>query len=211
MPSSPPDPNPSARRQAGDAVLRAIAYVKSEAGAATPELPEAYRHLTDQLPVTLPLGNGLVVTYLYDDGEVYSYVQRHHLASLNTRPEALHELALVNLGRLANGRARIFHHGAIHGVMLDQQFEASLLLLDDFWDGPARAYTPHGAVAAVPSRGVLLFCDRDSAQGVAELRGHLAKGQAAGGIEISAELFARDDAGDWSVLPPAAPAATSAP
>lgn len=197
MSTDPSAAAPHPRRQAGDAVLRAIAYVKSEAAAGTPELPEAYRHLTDQLPVTRPLGNGLVVTYLYDEGEVYSYVQRHHLASLNTQAEALHELALINLGRHADGRARIFHHGAIHGVMLDQQFEASLLLLDAFWDGPARQYTPHGAVAAVPSRGVLLFCDRDSAAGVAELRAHLAKGQAAGGIEISADLLARDARGDW--------------
>lgn len=199
--STEPSATSTPRRQAGDAVLRAIAYVKAEAPEGTPQLPEAYRHLTDQLPVTRPLGNGLVVSYLYDEGEVYSYVQQHHLASLNTRPEALHELALINLGRHASGRARIFHHGAIHGVMLDQQFEASLLLLDAFWDGPARPYTPHGAVAAVPSRGVLLFCDRDSAAGLAELRGHLAKGLAAGGIEISAELFARDERGDWAVLP----------
>lgn len=147
-----------------------------------------------------------VVSYLYDDGEVFSYVQQHQLASLNTRPEALHELALINLGRHADGKLRIFHHGAIHGVMLDQQFEASVLLLDAFWEGPAAQYTPHGAVAAVPSRGVLLFCDRHSAQGIAELRGHLAKGLAAGGIELSAELFARNARGDWAVLPDGAAA-----
>lgn len=206
MPTDPSAATPNPRRQAGDAVLRAIAYLKAEAPEGTPQLPEAYRHLTDQLPVTQPLGNGLVVSYLYDDGEVYSYVQQHQLASLNTRPEALHELALINLGRHANGKLRIFHHGAIHGVMLDQQFEASVLLLDAFWDGPAAQYTPHGAVAAVPSRGVLLFCDRDSAQGIAELRGHLAKGLAAGGIELSAELFARNARGDWAVLPDGAAA-----
>ncbi|MDT7838370.1 hypothetical protein [Aquabacterium sp. OR-4] len=201
MPTDPTAATPDSRRQASDAVLRAIAYVKAEAPEGTPQLPEAYRHLADQLPVTQPLGNGLVVSYLYDEGQVFSYVQQHHLSSLNTRVEALHELALINLGRLANGKLRIFHHGTIHGVMLDQQFEASVLLLDEFWEGPARQYTPHGAVAAVPSRGVLLFCDREAPDGIAELRGHLAKGVAAGGIELSAELFARNARGDWAVLP----------
>ena len=188
-------------RSAGDALLGAIAYLKAEAGTAAPELPAEYRDLGDQWPVVKPLGNGLSVCYLYDDGEVYSYVQQRDVNALGSSADALHEMALINLARRADGRMRLFHHGAIHGVMLDNQFEASLLLVDEIWEGPARAFAPNGAVAAVPSRGVLLFCDRESAEGLAELRQHLAKGRAAGGIELSDDLLQRDELGNWHRLP----------
>lgn len=190
-------PSSSSQPGAGDILLSALAYIKAEAAASAPQLPAEFLELAGQLPVVRPLAPGLVVTYLYDEGEVYSYVQRHHVQALNTSAEALHELAVINLGRHADGALKIFHHEAVHGLMLDGQFEASLLLVDEIWDGPAKAFTPNGVVAAVPSRGVLLFCDRASAQGIAELRQHLAKGQAADAIEISAALFERDERGDW--------------
>ena len=187
-------------------LLGALAYLKGEASAATPDLPEAYRHLSDQLPVTRVLGHGLLVNYLCDAGESYSYVQNFQLREAQLTADELHEEAINNLALHANQHGlRIFHHSQIHGVVLDQQFEASVLLLDDFWRGPASVYTPNGALAIVPARGMLLFCDRNSQAGLRELREHLAKGEAAGALELSAQVYQRDAQGRWSSLDGAAP------
>jgi hypothetical protein len=43
-------------------------------------------------------------------------------------------------------------------------------LLDDLWNKTFAAEAPNGAVAAVPSRDVLAFCDAKSEQGIQELQ-----------------------------------------
>jgi uncharacterized protein YtpQ (UPF0354 family) len=154
----------------------------------------------DQVPVVTDLGNGLAAVYLVDDGEHLSYVQHHHLAAINGQPRALHEMGLINLSRLAQAKLRMVGQGPVHGLLLDGLFEASLLLLDDLWEGPLAAHTPNGAVAAIPTRDVLAFCDAKSAQGIAELRELCARTMAGNDHVLTATLYRRER-GAWHPLP----------
>lgn len=154
----------------------------------------------EQAPVVTDLGNGLVVVYLVDDGQQLQYVQNHHLAAIDAQPKALHEMGLINLAALAQAKLRIVAHGAVHGLLLDGMFEASLLLLDDLWDGPLAAHAPHGPVAAVPSRDVLAFCDSKSAQGISELRELCARTMAGGDHPLTSTLYRRSQ-GAWHAMP----------
>src|SRR5213080_2033203 len=49
-------------------------------------------------------------------------------------------------------------------------FEASVILLDDLWDGESRQFVTGEYAAAIPARDMLAFCDSSSADGVAELQ-----------------------------------------
>ena len=88
----------------------------------------------EQQPLVTDLGHGLCVVYLVDEGDHFSYAQNHHLSDIKAEPIGLHEIALINLSKLAQQKLRIVQEGEVHGLLLDGQFEASLMLLDDLWD-----------------------------------------------------------------------------
>ncbi len=152
-----------------------------------------------QSPVVTDLGNGLSVVYLVDEGDHLSYVQHHHLDAVQAESAALHETGLDNLSGIAEAKLRIVAQGAIHGLLLDGMFEASLLLLDELWEGPLASYAPNGAVAALPTRDVLAFCDAKSSQGIRELR-QLVHTLAAGDHRLTSTLYRRTN-GAWHSLP----------
>ena len=115
-------------------------------------------------PVLHDAGHGFLCAYLIDEGEHMRYVQQGELATLkahDTKADArgLHEFALINLARLASEKLRLMPLANSQGLLLDGQFEASLLLLDDLWDESLASYAPNGFVAAAPTRDVLAFCD----------------------------------------------------
>lgn len=187
----------------GTFLVRAIACVKvatlaAEQAASTS--PGATRALpADQEPMVDLLGNGLMVVYLVDEGDRYVYVQHHHLRAIKANPRGLMEFGLVNLLRLAQGKLKVVDHGAIHGLLLDGQFEASLILLDELWEGSLAAMTPNGAVVALPARDVLAFCDAASAQGIQELRELVQRVLPGNEHALTGQLYRRVN-GAWEVL-----------
>lgn len=189
MASTPPLTSPQ--------LLKATACLKAgEPAAATASgvvLPQ------DQQPVVTPFAPGLYTVYLVDMGPHLAYVQHHHLAALKAPPKGLHELGLINLGQIAEKKLRIVSHGAIKGLLMDGQFEASLLLLDDLWDGPLAAHTPNGAVVAIPTPDVLAFCDFASAPGLQELRALVQRTWAGATQRLTQTLYHRH-AGRWMPL-----------
>lgn len=173
-------------------LLGAIASIK-----VADQLPGSNITLSEaQAPVVTDLGNGLYVVYLVDDGENLTYVQHHHLQSANVKESALHEIGLMNLARKAKENLRTIEHGEIHGLLLDGMFEASLLLLDELWNGPLAKYAPNGAVIAIPTRDVLAFCDSQSAQGLTELKQLVGRSLPTEDHVLTSTLFRREG-GDW--------------
>lgn len=85
-------------------------------------------------PVLRPLGNGLLVAYLVDQGDHFTWVQRRHLVAEGVMPAQLHDQALSNLGAKATEMLRVTDQGEFFACFLDGNFEASLLLLDELWD-----------------------------------------------------------------------------
>jgi hypothetical protein len=54
-------------------------------------------------------------------------------------------------------------------MFLDGNFEASLILLEEFWNESPVGAAAAGIVVAIPARDVLACCDLASSEGIAEL------------------------------------------
>lgn len=151
---------------------RAIAYLKprlDDDGPIDLELD------ADDSPIFLDLDNGLLVAYLVDQGDHFSYVQGRHLRGAKIAEDELHAIGLANLARQANGIARVVPYGDIFAVLAGGNFEASFLLLDDFWDDEFRACVAGTFAAVVPARDILAFGDLDSPAAVAQLEAVVAR------------------------------------
>jgi hypothetical protein len=105
---------------------------------------------------------------------------------------------LLNLDKLSQEKLRVLPYSAVHGLLLVDQFEASLILLDDLWDSSLAKHTPNGPIAALPSRDVLAFCDAKSLQGIVELK-QLVERSAENDHQLTTILYYRQD-GQWLPL-----------
>jgi len=76
-----------------DLCQNAVAYLKADAASSKNSVPLA----PDQLPVLLDLENGLVVSYVVDDGDRLTYIQHWHLVDAEMTPEELHKCGVENL------------------------------------------------------------------------------------------------------------------
>lgn len=143
-------------------------------------------------PIVLDLKNGLLVGYVVDAGEHFQFIQRRHLAAEGITDAALHHGAIMNLAALLTKRgANVQPYGDIFAVLSGGNFEASLLLIDIFWDQFVSNLAPNGFVAAIPNRDILAFCDAQSAPGIQQLR-HLIHRVEGGDHPITPHLYQRD-------------------
>jgi uncharacterized protein YtpQ (UPF0354 family) len=124
----------------------------------------------DDIPVVRDFAEGLVIFYLVDDGESFTYVERRDLAEAEMSDDELHRVALGNLYELARHTLRIQPTGEVITVLMEGNFEASVLLLDTVWDVALASHVQGEFIAAVPSRDVLAFGDSTSQGAVKQLR-----------------------------------------
>ena len=147
---------------------RAIAYIKQK----EPEDGTACVSLSrEDSPVLRDLGNGLLVSYVIDEGKSLSYIQQRDLFEAGIDENQLHRSAIKNLFGLASKHLRFQPAGNAFAVFMENNFEASVLLLDTVWDLSLAKYVHEEFIAAIPARDVLAFADSSSAVGIAELRG----------------------------------------
>jgi uncharacterized protein YtpQ (UPF0354 family) len=147
---------------------KAIAYLKAvvpeEDPAPTIELPH------DDGPVLKELTAELLVAYVVDVGQSFQYVQYRDLHTESISEAQLHEIGIRNLSTLAYaGKMRVSPYGNIFAVLLDGNFEASMILLNDLWDNSFRQFVIGDYLIAIPNRDILAFCDRSSPEGRKEL------------------------------------------
>ena len=142
-------------------------------------------------PVLRRLDNGLMVAYLVDEDEHYSYVQHRHLTQGGLSETRLHEQALLNLSSLIGAQAVVRKFGSIYMVTAGGSFEASLILCDEFWSSWYQDLSGEGFMAAFPARDSLAFGDSGNDQAVGELRQLCAK--TAGSLEhpLTTTLYRR--------------------
>ena len=144
---------------------KAIAYLKAQAPEGNPvSLSES------DSPVLVDLKNGLVVAYVVDDGQAFSYIQHLHLTEAGIEISQLHEYGLSNLRQIAAEQLQVREYGPIYTVFLDGNFEASLILVPELWDKGLAHLVRGEFIAALPARDVLAFCDLSSSEGIAELK-----------------------------------------
>jgi hypothetical protein len=151
---------------------RAFAYLKAE----PPDdghpglLPQG----ADE-PILRPLAHGLHVAYVVDAGDRFQYVQRRDIEAAGLGEEQLHSLAVRNLAAFAERHAEVRPYGSIYVVLAGGNFEASVLLVDEFWTTWYTDLAPNGFIAAAPARDVLAFGDADSPAVLRELEAVIAR------------------------------------
>jgi hypothetical protein len=132
----------------------------------------------------------LVVAYAeYDAG--FHYCSLADIDKLSVSRDELRQRALANLSTLSAQR-QIEQFPAARLVNVGGNFEASQILLDDFWANPQ---TGNPALFAVPDRDTLAISTDDSPRAVwslAEAAARLARSEP---YPITSLLFARRDAG----------------
>jgi hypothetical protein len=147
--------------------LKAVAYLKV---AEASSLDSAMTLPFMDSPVVKDFGNGLLATYVVDPGDHLSYVQHRHLTKAGISPEQLHEIAVRNLAALTYRNLQVRTYGNIYAVLMGENFEASLIMVPEFWSDWYAEQVPNGAVAAFPARDILAFADSENVEGLNELR-----------------------------------------
>jgi uncharacterized protein YtpQ (UPF0354 family) len=148
---------------------KALAYVKAELPIddCTPSISLSF----EQSPVLRPFADGLCISYVVDDGTSYQFVQNRHLAEDRIDEAKLHDIGIRNLTELAaNRNLRVQPYESIFAVLMNGDFEASMLLLDQVWDGGFRQFVAGEYAIAVPARDILAFCDSTSVDGLRQLQ-----------------------------------------
>lgn len=110
-----------------------------------------------------------VISYVIEEPGALAYVRWR---DVDGDIDRLHEVALANLRVRSNAKLRLAPRDGFVEVVLDGKLDASLLLLDELWDGGgivARAVTSP-IVAAAPSSEALLVASASSKDGVKYLR-----------------------------------------
>jgi hypothetical protein len=140
------------------------------------------------------------VAYLVDLGDHYTWVTVGELAAAGMTLDALHAAGIANLARKAQDLA-VMEGDRAQMLAMGGEFEASLMLVDTLWEkgGALAAYVPNGAIAAIPARDVLAFCDARSKPGLDAVRKVAANPLPDPRHALTTRLFARRG-GRWQVL-----------
>lgn len=178
----------------------AIAYLKTALPHDDPTQPVAISE--NQRPIIRDLGNGLCVAYLEDRGQSFRYVNVADFDAAGCDIDAFHALCVENLADIARAKLSIRAYNGCYVMIMDGNFEASLILVDNLWDETLAHLAPTGFVAALPARDILAFCDAQSQAGLAELRQIVARLQSAPQADhlLRPELFRRVGK-SWEPLP----------
>jgi hypothetical protein len=169
--------------------VNAVAYLKAALPQNDPADPIQLD--ADSSPILRPLSGDLLVSYVEDRGNHLALLNGAQLRRMAITVDDLHARAVANLSALAEGRVTLRQTGAINALFLDGNFEASLLLLDEFWDGALAGYYSTPPVVAVPARDVIAFSEVGSSSGIAELRRVVDRVWPNGDHLLSKSLFVR--------------------
>lgn len=122
---------------------------------------QAYGIPVAQQPATTPLCGELLVTYAFDLPDQFVMATPEQLEQAGISVAEMPALALKNLAQGMPPPPRLRKQGCMD-VRIDGQTEATLLLLDDFWQ-QIQAGLGGDIVATAPRRDRLLVCDAGDA------------------------------------------------
>jgi len=147
-------------------------------------------------PVMRPFFGGLLTSYVVDEGSHFTYVQERHLTTEDCTRAALHARALANLASsVSKTGVRCHPYGKIFALTFDGNFEATLMLLDEFWE-TLELHVGKELLAVAPTRDVLAVGPLEHAV-ESELRGVMERARG-GDHALNEDLYHRS-AGTWRV------------
>jgi uncharacterized protein YtpQ (UPF0354 family) len=128
---------------------------KSWLAAVRKQVPE------EQLPMHEPLAGEVLVTYAFDLPEHFVLVSPPRLQRLGLAAHDLRATAVQNMkSRL--GKVAVRDLDLFYAVEVQNDLEACVVLLDNFWAQVEGGMIEGDIIAATPCRNGLLFCSADS-------------------------------------------------
>jgi uncharacterized protein YtpQ (UPF0354 family) len=110
------------------------------------------------------------IVYLIDFDSFFTYVNQGQLIKWNVSKDSLNKTAMLNLDNLANGRAQFHGDSTYAMIILNGNFEASLMLSDRFWPNISDIVKYDELIIGIPTRDVLLVTHSNSPDGLEKLR-----------------------------------------
>jgi uncharacterized protein YtpQ (UPF0354 family) len=148
--------------------------------------------------VTRPLVGDLIVAYALDTPRNMHFLTGSDLDAMAITEQGLHDIALANLARMLP-QLEIMGGGGRYAARLDQNYDASMVLLFDRWrDRVPLSGTP---AIAIPARNELLLCDADEPETIASLAELAAEIKRQSAYDLSAMLFVWRDGELAPLLP----------
>ncbi len=98
-----------------------------------------------------------------DDKESTSVLRRSEFDVLQLSDDKLLELAAQNLKRLSDSELRIERANGVNMLVLDGNYESSMLIANDFWRKES-TYLDDEIVAVAPARDLLMYCSKSNTE-----------------------------------------------
>ncbi|MEY8350793.1 DUF1444 domain-containing protein [Bacillus cereus] len=145
----------------------------------------------------------LILTFLVEDhqNDSFQYVQNRHISGEGLDEKQLLEIGIDNLYKLADAKELRFHTltEGCFALILDGNFEASLIVLDDLWDYSLKEFVSNGYAVAIPARDILVFCDCNARNGIEKMKSIIEKVWEDGEHLLIDKILVRSE-GKWSYL-----------
>jgi hypothetical protein len=144
-----------------------LPYVKAVTAAL--DDPKPYP-VSDIAPISRPFVGSLVTTYVVEVDAGLRFVSEHELNPMPVSADELHERAVQNLAaHVAKHHLRTPEYHAIRPVLLDGNFEVSVMFLDELWARFAMQFGESSILAVAPARDILARCPASSQEGRTQL------------------------------------------
>jgi uncharacterized protein YtpQ (UPF0354 family) len=150
------------------------------------DLPKSER------PYYIPFSEELGVFFLFDEGDNFAVAQTKHIEALDWTDEKLLDVGIVNLDKIRK-TIEVSKLNDIYQFSGSGNFEASLLLIPEFWEIGLSGHCPNGFVAALPSRDVLAVCDKNDKTAIDELIAIVNKVWPLNDHRLTKKLYERKD------------------
>jgi uncharacterized protein YtpQ (UPF0354 family) len=151
--------------------------------------------------VDIEFNEDLIITFLTHDAEteLFKYIQSRDLKLEQLSIESLLDIGISNLYSLAESNGLRMHEidDDCFALLLDGNFEAALVLLDDLWNNTLEQYAPDGYAVAIPARDIIAFCNLSSNIGVEKLKSVLSNVWENGDYLLTDRILKRVE-GKWS-------------
>jgi hypothetical protein len=142
---------------------------------------------------TEPFVSDLVVLYGIDTPKTVSYMLPERVRALKLEPTQLRKLAVENLLRKIPEQ-KIKHGENFSMLIAGGDYEASFLLIDDFWKDMQKRIGKR-IVVGVPSKDIVIFAADNNKDGIGQIRKFTTKGFKEFSYPISDKLLLYD--GKW--------------
>ena len=149
-------------------------------------------------PVCRQLDDNLTVCYLFDRGDDYQFVTLNDMKQAGLTGDELHAKAVKNLARHVWPKIEIHQTEGIYALLCGGCFEASVILISEFWSQGIPQLAEKGLIATLPARDMLAFCHPDSPDGVATLRTVCGRVWPSGDHLLTNDLYKYQDS-EWRV------------